>query len=324
MSKRKISIGIDIGGTNSKYGIVDQDGQVLFSNILSTADYTDPAEFVQVLSQKAKDAILSHEEDIELAGIGIGAPNGNYYKGTIEFAPNLPWKDLVPLTSLFKKYFNVPVVLTNDANAAAIGEMVYGGAKNMDNFIELTLGTGLGSGVIVNGDLVYGHDGFAGELGHVRVKLNGRECGCGRRGCLETYVSATGLKRTVYKLLSDTLEPSRLRGVPFNDLTAKNVSEAAEKGDKIALEAFEYTGRIFGQAIADFVAFTSPKAIFLFGGLANAGDFIFNPTKKHFKANVMPVFKNKVDILPSEINENHGAILGASALIWKELDKIPE
>lgn len=315
---RRVSIGIDIGGTNSKYGIVDAVGQVLFHDTVATTDYPEISRFVKALHSLTERAKKQIKDDLQFIGVGIGAPNGNYYKGTIEQAPNLIWKGVIHLKDLFHDEFGLPSVITNDANAAAIGEMIYGGAKGMNDFIVITLGTGLGSGLVANGQLINGHDGFAGELGHTRVKLNGRICGCGRRGCLETYASATGLKRTVYKLLSDTLEPSRLRDVPFNDLSAKIVSEAADAGDLIALEAFEYTGMILGQALSDAVAYTSPEAIFLFGGLVNAGEYLFAPTRKHFERNLLDIYKNKIKILPSELNETHGAILGASALAWKE------
>lgn len=315
----KVAIGIDIGGTNSKYGLVDTEGNVLMDDAIKTEDYPFFEDFVDQMTHALKD-MVKKAGNVELTGVGIGAPNGNFYTGTIEQAPNLAWKGVVPLQSRFEKTMGVPVKVTNDANAAALGEMMYGGAKGMSDFIMITLGTGLGSGIVSSGHMVYGHDGFAGELGHLRVKLNGRVCGCGRRGCLETYVSATGLKRTVYKLISDSLYESNLRTVPFSELEAKHVTKAADKGDKIALEAFEYTGKILGQSLADFVAFSSPEAIFLFGGLAKAGHYIFEPTRRHYEENVLPIYRHKVKILPSELPESTAAIMGASALIWKELD----
>jgi len=311
-------VGIDIGGTFTKYGIIDKKGNCLFEHSISTTFCDGAEEFVHEFSTVLQ-AELNKHKAITLVGIGIGAPNGNYYNGTIEFAPNLKWKGIIPLVDLFKKHFNVPVYLTNDANAAAIGEMIFGGAKGMNDFIEITLGTGLGSGIVSNGKLIYGHDGFAGEIGHTIVRYNGRQCGCGRRGCLETYVSATGIKRSVYKLLADSLEPSELRGVSFNDLSADMITKAAKEGDKIALEAFEYTGSLLGQKLADSVAHTSPEAIFLFGGLAKAENLILEPTRRHLEANLLSIYKNKVKVLLSGLKEVNAAVLGAAALAWKEI-----
>lgn len=319
----EVVIGIDIGGTFTKFGVVDRDGNCLKENFTSTDKYTEFDVYLEHLHTEIEELINSINEDIVIKGVGIGAPNGNYYNGTIEHAPNLNWKGIIPFVEHLKAYFpGLPVVLTNDANAAAIGEMLYGGAKGMDNFIVITLGTGLGSGIVVGGNVVYGHDGFAGELGHVNVKHRGRNCGCGKRGCLETYVSATGIKRTVFKLLAERVEPSELRDISFNDLTAKMISEAAKKGDKIALEAFEITGRILGVKIADAVACTSPEAIFIFGGLAKAGELIFDPTIKNMEDNLFPVYKGKVKVLPSQLQDANAAVLGASALAWKELSKM--
>ncbi len=317
---KEVVVGVDIGGTFTKFGFVDQEGKCLLEDSICTTNSQKVEDFLAELHL----AIENHLEklpDVKIIGIGIGAPNGNYYNGTIEFAPNLSWKGIVPLVDLFNKYYNVPIVLTNDANAAAIGEMIYGGAKGMKNFIEITLGTGLGSGIVVNGEMVYGHDGFAGELGHVMAKYNGRLCGCGKRGCLETYASATGIKRTVYKLLADNIVESMLRAIPYDQLTAEMITQAAQQGDKIALEAFEYTGNILGMKLADSVAHTSPEAIFLFGGLAKAGNFILNPTRKYMEENLLPIYKNKIKILPSGLQEVNAAVLGASALVWKEMTK---
>lgn len=258
--------------------------------------------------------------NVEIVGVGVGAPNGNYYNGTIENPPNLNW-GLVNVKEDIKKYINVPVAVTNDANAAALGEMKFGAAKDMKNFVEITLGTGLGSGIVVNGELVYGHDGFAGELGHTNVKQNGRLCGCGNKGCLETYVSAPGIKRTVFKLLSIVKSESNLRDVSFNNLDSKIIYDAAREGDIIALEAFDYTARILGLALADTVAYLSPEAIILFGGLANAGDLIIAPVKHYMEENLFGAFKNKVKIIPSGLPEGDAAILGSSALIWHEIKK---
>jgi len=250
-------------------------------------------------------------------GIGVGVPNGNYFKGTIEFAPNLPWRGVVPLASLIQDAFTLPTVLTNDANAAAIGEMTYGAARGMKDFIMITLGTGLGSGIVVNGQLVYGHDGFAGELGHVIVFPEGRRCGCGRKGCLETYVSATGIVRTIHELLQSRHIPSLLRDMNPTAITSKTIRDAALKGDALAIEAFEFTGKILGQQLANFVAFSSPEAIILFGGLTRAGDLIFRPTIHAMEENLLQIYKNKIKVLPSELKESDAAILGASALVWE-------
>jgi glucokinase len=320
---KEVVLGIDIGGTFTKYGIVDRDGNCLMQNSIATnsGESTDSAEgFIAEASKILKNDLLKFK-DITLKGIGIGAPNGNYYKGTIEDAANLKWKGIVPFVDIFKKYFDVPIVLTNDANAAAIGEKIYGNAKDLDDFLVVTLGTGLGSGFVSNGELIYGHDGFAGELGHTTVRHNGRQCGCGRKGCLETYVSATGIKRTVFRLLAESMEESELRNVSFNDLTAEMITKAAKRGDKIAQEAFLYTASILGQKLADAVAITSPKAIFLLGGLAKAGDLILKPTKESLENNLLTIYKNKVQVLLSGMVDLDVAIMGAAALVWKELDR---
>lgn len=318
---KEVAVGIDIGGTFTKFGIVDRAGNCLIDGSISTTEKKDIDGFLSYLKAAIDEAVAKISEPIEIKGIGLGAPNGNFYKGTIEYAPNLSWKGVVPFVELFKKHYDLPMFLTNDANAAAIGEMVYGGAKQMKNFIIITLGTGLGSGLVVNGELVYGHDGFAGELGHLTIVRNGRMCATGRRGSLETYASASGIKRTIFELLGDSLEDSEFRNVTFNQLTAKMISDAAKKGDKIALEAFELTGKYLGEALADTVAHTSPEAIFLFGGLANAGELISEPTKRHLEINLLKIFRNKVKILPSGLTETNAAVMGASALVWKELNK---
>jgi len=317
---REVVIGVDIGGTFTKYGIIDRNGNCLIESSIDTNSGNGVEAFLKDATIAFKND-LAKFSDVSLKGIGIGAPNGNYYNGTIEFAPNLKWKGIVHLVDLFKKNFNVPIFLTNDANAAAIGEMIYGNAKGLRDFIVITLGTGLGSGIVSNGELIYGHDGFAGEIGHTIVRHNGRQCGCGRKGCLETYASATGIKRTVFKLLADSLEESKLRSVSFNELTAEMITEAAKKGDKIALEAFEYTGLLLGQTLADSVAYTSPKVIFLFGGLAKAGNLILEPTRRHLEDNLLNIYKGKVKVLISGMEELNAAIMGAGALAWKELEK---
>ena len=271
------------------------------------------------LSEEIKSTEDSIEENKTILGIGIGAPNGNYYNGTIEFAPNLDWKGIVPLVSMFKEYYNVPIYLTNDANAAALGEMIYGGARNMKDFIMITLGTGLGSGIVVNGELVYGHDGFAGELGHVIVEDGGRLCGCGRHGCLETYCSAPGIKNTAIELIQESKIESVLRNYTIEELTSKLISDAARNRDEIALSSYEKTGKILGIALANSVAHTNPEAIFLFGGVTKAGNVLFDPIIRYFENNLLEIYKNKVKILPSKLAEGDAAIVGASALVWKEI-----
>jgi glucokinase len=256
---------------------------------------------------------------LRLVGIGIGAPNGNFYKGTIEFAPNLAWKGVVPMTAITEEIFGVPAYLTNDANAAAIGEMIYGGARGMKDFVVITLGTGVGSGFVVNGNLMYGHDGFAGEFGHITVDTQGRRCGCGRIGCLETYASATGIVQTVKELQHELAFQDSVLHKKTETLTALDITEAAMQGDKLALQAFEYLASILGAKLADVVAITSPEAIFLFGGLAQAGDILLIPVKKYMEANLLKIFQNKVKILPSLLNGSNAAILGAAALAWKEI-----
>ena len=319
---KDVVIGIDIGGTFTKFGVVDRDGNCLKENFTSTDKYSEFEVYLEHLHTEIEELINSINEEIDIKGIGIGAPNGNYYQGTIEHAPNLNWKGIVPFVEKFGEFFpGLPIRLTNDANAAAIGEMIYGGAKDMADFVVITLGTGLGSGIVVNGNLVYGHDGFAGEVGHMNVKHRGRSCGCGNQGCLETYVSATGIKRTAFKLLAERVDDTELRDISYNDLTSKMISEAAKKGDKIALEAFELTGRILGVKLADVVAFSSPKSIFIFGGLAKAGDLIFEPTRRYMEENLLPIFRNKIDIRPSQLQDANAAVLGASALAWRELEK---
>ena len=317
---KNVTIGIDIGGTNTKFGIVDIDGNVLFQGSIKTQNQDKFSDFILEVSDSVKKGLDTNEH--KLIGIGVGAPNANFYRGTIEHAPNLRWKGVLPLASTLSNNFDVPVVVTNDANAAAVGEMVFGGAKEMGDFMAITLGTGLGSGIVCNGKLVNGHDGFAGELGHVTVNYsNGRYCNCGKRGCLETYVSATGIKRTVYKLIADHLEDSELRGISFHNLSTKMITEAALRGDIIAKEAFQYTGRILGTKLADTVAHTNPEAIFIFGGLSLAGDLIFDPTREHLEKHLMPIYKGKVKILPSQLQNQSAPIIGASSLVWDKLKR---
>ena len=316
---KKIAIGIDIGGTNTKFGAADREGTVFFNDRIKTQGHNDFDSYFKELCSAIEVHLGNLSFPYELVGVGVGAPNGNYFTGNIENAPNLPWKGQIQLGKMLTEQFGVPGILTNDANAAAIGEMVYGGAKGMKDFLVVTLGTGLGSGFVANGEMINGHDGFAGELGHVIVKQNGRICGCGRKGCLETYVSATGIRRTVYKLLADDPSESVLRDISYNNLSTKMITEAAEQDDAIALKAFDYTGRILGRKLADTVAITSPEAIFIFGGLAKAKDYIFKPTIKYMEANLLQHYKGNVKILPSGLGDETAPILGASSLIWKDV-----
>jgi glucokinase len=321
LSLKKVALGIDIGGTNSKFGYVDREGNCLASASIPTYAHQPAESFFKRLQESSDTLLCNLASECELAGIGIGAPNANFYKGTIENPPNLAW-GFVDVRAELAKYYKVPVAVTNDANAAALGEMLFGAAQGMKDFIVITLGTGLGSGIVANGELIYGADGFAGEIGHTIVDPNGRECGCGRRGCLETYCSATGLCRTVQELLCNTLEPSELRSMSYENIAAQKICAAALRGDRLALQAFEACGNILGLKLADSVAHLSPEAIILFGGLASAGDLIFNPTRRSLESHLFPVFRNKVKILPSKLAEDNPAILGASALIWKTLDSI--
>ena len=314
----QLAIGIDIGGTNTKFGIVDRDGNVLFSGKISTTDHPEIETFIDELYNELSLLITKSGGTGRIKGIGIGAPNGNYYTGNIEYAANLVWQGIVPLSKLVEAKFKLPVVVTNDANAAAIGEMMYGAAKDMNDFIMITLGTGVGSGIVANGKLIYGHDGFAGELGHTIVIPDGRlHEGTGKKGSLESYASATGVRFTALEILEKRKEPSLLRKVPKDKLDSKAVYEAAIEGDKLALEIFDFTGRILGLALANAVMFSSPQAIILFGGLTKAGDLILKPTKKHMEENLIKVFENKVKILVSHLKEADAAILGASALVWE-------
>ena len=312
-------IGLDLGGTNSVFGIVDSRGEIKATTAIKTQVYDNVEDYVDA-SVKALEPIIDQVGGIEkIKAMGIGAPNGNYYNGTIEFAPNLSWgrNGIVPLAEMFKERLGIPVALTNDANAAAIGEMIYGVARGMKNFIMITLGTGVGSGIVVNGQLVYGSDGFAGELGHVVVRRDGRPCGCGRKGCLETYCSATGMARTARELLSTTEQPSLLRELNPDEITSLDVAIAAGKGDKLANEIFEFTGQILGEACSDFAAFSSPEAFIFFGGVTKAGDLIMNPIKKAYNENVLKIYKDKAQFLVSGLEGSSAAVLGASAVGWE-------
>lgn len=316
----KLALGIDIGGTNTTFGLIDQEGNDYLMSSIPTNSNQPPEDLFNRLFLKFDELTKKINFDFHLIGIGIGAPNANYYKKTIEYPPNLRW-GYVEVERIIKKFYTQPIVLTNDANAAALGEMYYGAAKGMKNFIVITLGTGLGSGIVVDGNLVYGNDGFAGEIGHTVVYPDGRQCGCGKKGCLETYASAPGIKRTVLELLSKYNYESKFRKLSFDDFDAKMISEAALEGDEIALKAFDITSKILGMKLADAVAHTSPEAIILFGGLANAGDLLLIPTKKYMEKYLFHVFKNKVKIIKSELNEGKSAVLGAAALIWHEIIK---
>ncbi len=317
---KEVVAGIDIGGTNTIFGLVDKTGNVVAENSLKTTDYPEIKDFVASLV-KAVNKLIAGMSDLKLIGMGIGAPNANYHKGTIELAPNLAWKGIVPLADLIKEKIDIPVVVTNDANAAAMGEMIFGGAKKMKDFIVLTLGTGLGSGIVINGQMVYGHTGFAGELGHTIIVPGGRDCGCGRYGCFETYASASGLVRTVLYLLSEMREPSSLRDISPSELTSKRIAEAAAKKDPVALEAMDYTAERLAFGIINAIGFSSPEAVFLFGGLAQSGDILFKPVRKYVEMGVQPIFKGTVKILPSGVPESNAAVLGSAALVWNELIK---
>ena len=314
-------IGLDLGGTNSVFGIVDSRGEIKATTAIKTQAYTNVEDYVKA-SLDALHVIIEQVGGMEnIKAMGIGAPNGNYYKGTIEFAPNLAWghDGVVPLADMFSKGLGgIPVALTNDANAAAIGEMIYGVARGMKNFIVITLGTGVGSGIVINGQVVYGSDGFAGELGHVIAqKEGGRSCGCGRFGCLETYCSATGVARSAREFLEKTTTPSVLRELNPEEITSLDVSLAAAKGDKLAIDVYEFTGKMLGEACADFAAFSSPEAFIFFGGLTKAGDLLMKPLKKAYDENVLKIFKDKAKFLISGLEGSSAAVLGASAVGWE-------
>jgi glucokinase len=324
---KKVAVGVDIGGTNTSIGVVDANGQVLIEGNISTPTHgnidwylTDLADAIEGMIE----SVMKISDTVELLGIGIGAPNGNYYKGTIEHAPNLSFKGVIPFVDLLKTKFPgmKAIVLTNDANAAAIGEMIYGGAKGMKHFAMYTLGTGVGSGLVVNGEMVYGHDGFAGECGHTTLVPDGRLCGCGGRGHVETYCSAPGMKRTAFEIMArDNATDSLLANKSFNELDSKMIFDAAEQGDKVALEVFVQTGKWLGQALADTVHHISPEAVFLFGGPTAAGELLFKPVRESMEEHLLPIFKNKVKVLPSLLKPGDAAIIGASALVYKELEK---
>lgn len=317
MEKKPYVIGLDLGGTNSEFGIVDQNANIVASTRVKTAGHGDINQYVDDCVAALR-PIIDEVGGIEkIHAMGIGAPNGNYYSGSIEFAPNLPWKGKIPLAQMFSERLGIPVRLTNDANAAAMGEMQYGVAKGMQNFIMITLGTGVGSGIVVNGQMVLGCDGMAGELGHVIVEKDGRQCGCGRKGCLEAYCSATGVARTAREIIEKTDKPTLLREIPLDKIESKDVAIAAGKGDEVAKQIFEETGRILGEACANFAAFSSPEAFVFFGGLTKAGDLIMDPIKRAYDATVLRIFRDKAKFLVSELDGAGAAVLGASALGWE-------
>jgi glucokinase len=322
MAKKQVVAGIDIGGTNTVFGIVDRTGNILAEDRIKTNHFPDVRDFISSLYEKVNLTYKKVESDYTIAGFGIGAPMGNINKGTIEYAADLPWKGIIPLGDIFSEHTNLPVIVTNDANAAAVGEMIYGGARGMKDFVVITLGTGMGSGIVVDGKLVYGHDGFAGEIGHTSIRpgTSNRDCGCGKKGCIETYASATGLKRTLLKVMADSIAPSKLRKYSFEELDAKLIHDAALEGDTIAIAAFEHTGMMLGFKLADVVAHTNPEAIFLFGGLALARDLIFEPTKRYMDENMLSIYRGKVKLLESQLSTQNAAVLGASSLVWSVLE----
>jgi len=322
MAKRKLAVGIDIGGTNTVFGFVDREGNIIAEGRMTTCNYEKAEGYVAALYDKIVTTGKEIKQGFDLQGFGIGAPMGNINKGTIEYSAALPWKGIIPLSDIFHIHTGLPVIVTNDANAAAVGEMIYGGAKKMRNFVVITLGTGLGSGFVVDGRLMYGHGGFAGELGHtpIRMEHSERECGCGKKGCLETYVSATGLKRTFIKILADSRQPNDFRKLSFDEIDAEKIFKAAKKGDKLAIKAFEHTGEILGYKLADVVSHTEPEAIFLFGGLAMAKDLIFKPAKKYMEEYLLSIYSNKVKLLPSKLKARNAAVLGASSLVWSKIE----
>jgi glucokinase len=317
--RKKVVAGIDIGGINTRIGLVNQGGEVIVDSNIRTDEYSTPEEFVFAIRSNIELLLKSPEIALpELVGIGIGAPAANYHSGNIEGAANLRWKE-VKLTAMLNAYFpGVPVRVTNDANAVAIAEMIYGDAKDLKDFVVITVGTGMGSGIVANGELIYGHDGFAGEVGHITAVPDGRQCNCGRRGCLETYVSSNGIKRTVFEQLAVSTDDSVLRDVPFSQLTSKDIHDAAITGDPIARKAFQITGEILGRSLADVVAFTSPAVIFIFGGLAESKDMLLIPAKENMEKYLVNCYKNKVQIRPSALGNKNAGIVGGASLIWRD------
>lgn len=323
MSKPYV-LGIDIGGTNTVFGIVDARGVVIASSSIKTGKHANINDYIDELHTEVMRLLEANDAVDKIVGIGVGAPNANYFTGMIEDSVNLPWPMPIPLAQLLMDKFGIPVAITNDANAAAIGEMTYGAARGMRDFIMITLGTGVGSGIVINGQLVYGHDGFAGELGHMIIKRhNGRLCGCGRAGCLEAYCSATGVARTAREFLEIRKDPSSLRDLDIDTITSKDVYDAAIAGDSLAKEIFEYTGNLLGEALADMTVFSSPSAFILFGGLAKSGDLLLRPLREAMERNMFGTFKGKVKLILSELKEADAAVLGASALGWEAKQPVP-
>jgi glucokinase len=317
LNPMELAIGVDIGGTNTKYGIVNHRGEIIDQGSLKTDAHETPEGFVEALHNSLV-PIMEQQHDYKIKGIGIGAPNGNFYTGTVDYAPNLRWKGVVPLAKMVSEKFWVPCVLTNDANAAAVGEMMYGAARGMRDFIVITLGTGVGSGIVANGQLIYGHDGFAGELGHTIIRPGGRKHWSTKLdGSLEAYCSATGIVLTARELLQQSKEESLMRQYATEEISSKIVYECAKKGDALAKEVYRFTGQILGEALANFIMFSSPEAIILFGGVIKAGDLIMTPTKEHMEQNLLPIFQDKIKLVFSELREADAAILGASALVWE-------
>ena len=316
--KEKYAIGIDVGDTNTKFGVVNRKGEILIQDRIKTNEKENVEGFIDVLAEKLQPMIDQFGGPEAFVGIGMGAPNANYYQGTIEYAANLKWKGIIPMAEILEEKFKIPAKLTNDANAAAVGEMQYGVAKGMKNFITITLGTGVGSGIIIDGKIVLGHNGFAGELGHVIVRNGGRpHKGTGLNGSLEAYASATGVRDTAIEFLQANPDAqSLLSSFTIDELTSETVFKCAEQGDKLANEIFEFTGQVLGEALATFVLFSAPEAIVLFGGLTKAGDLIMKPTRQAMEDNLLQVFKNQVKIIFSDLKEADAAILGASALVW--------
>jgi len=319
---RKVAIGVDIGGTLTKVGIVDREGNLYAHTDFSTTIHKAFGDYLDELKERIEGLRAELDFDHEMMGIGVGAPNANYYRGTIEYAANLIWKGVIPFASELKGRYDLPIHITNDAKAAAIGEMIYGNAADMKDFMVITLGTGLGSGIVSNGQLIYGFDSQAGELGHTKVYDNGRITGLGVRGGLEAYVSSTGLKRTVFALIAEMMDDSVLRDYSYHDLHGEIITKAAEDGDPIAIAAFELTGKILGEQLANFSTFSHPEAFFLLGGLAKAGKWIFEPTRKHMEANLLPFYKGKVKLLPSGMMDKNAAVLGAAALVWNHQEGV--
>lgn len=320
MINSKIAVGIDIGGTNTDIGIVNEEGKVLAKTSFSTQVSDNFEEYIKVLSDNIKSLLKANDLEGKILGVGVGAPNANFYKGTIEHAPNLLWKGVLHFSKMLSQEVGYKVVLTNDANAAAIGEKVYGGGKYMQHFALVTLGTGLGSGIVIDGKLLYGSDGFAGELGHtIVVKEDGRQCGCGRKGCLETIASASGIVTTIKQLLESEKTASVFRNVSVDEIKSIDIFEAANKGDELALKAFDITADYLGFSLTNLIAITSPEAIFLSGGLAHAGDLLFKPLQQYYDKYVLPLFKGKTVILPSQLPDGNTGLMGAAALALSEL-----